>query len=116
MKASCNELSRQQTKLERKVASLKKYEDYLDTVIKANTEQYSDLQDIINRYKILVKSNDHLVRDHANMEQNLEKLKTDCAIFEKERNHEILQLNNEIKELQTTLEVKILFFYFIFFF
>ena len=106
----CKELLRQQQKLERKVTALMKYEDYLQSVIKSNADQYEDPTAIINRYKTLVKSNDHLVRDHNNLEQEFEKLKVECSTFEKDKNHEILQLNNEIKDLQKILEVKLTFY------
>ncbi len=105
LKINYQELQRQQAKLERKVTALKKYEDYLDSVIKSNQDQYNDPGEIIQRYKTLVKSNDHLVRDHTNLEQEFEKMKIECSSFEKEKNHEILQLNNEIKDLQKILEV-----------
>ena len=49
-------------KLEKKVSSLKKYEDYLDTVIKTHNNEFSDLGEILSRYKNLEISNEHLSR------------------------------------------------------
>lgn len=105
LKINCQDLQRQQDKLDRKVRALKKYEDYLENVKNSNQDQYNDPGEIIQRYKTLIKSNEHLVRDHSNLEQEFEKLKIECGTYEKEKNHEILQLNNEIKDLQKILEV-----------
>ena len=91
--------------MDRKVEALKKYESYLESVLKSHQDQYTNAGDIILRYKTLIKSNDNLVRDHSNLEQDFEKLKIECSSFEKDKNHEILQLNNEIKDLQKILEV-----------
>jgi len=106
LRISCTELQRQQAKLDRKVEALKKYESYLESVIKTHQDQYGNAGEIITRYKTLIKSNENLVRDHTNLEQEFEKLKVDCSSFEKDKNHEILQLNNEIKDLQKILEVE----------
>lgn len=108
LKIKCQELQRQQAKLDRKVEALKKYESYLESVIKSHQDQYGNAGQIIERYKTLIKSNDNLVRDHDELDQKLEKLKVECSSFEKEKNHEILQLNNEIKDLQKILEVDLL--------
>ena len=89
-----------------KVAGLKMYEEYLERVIKANPDQYQDMGEVLNRYKTLIKSNDHLERDHRSMEQEYERLKQESTLFEKERNHEILQISNDIKDLTKKREEK----------
>lgn len=53
-------LETDQKKLEKRIIALKKYDDYLDNVMKSNSEQYGDLQDILNRYKTLNTSNENL--------------------------------------------------------
>jgi len=40
------------------------------------------------------------------MEQDYEKLKVESTQYEKDKNHEILQLNNDIKDLTKKLEDK----------
>jgi cell division protein FtsL len=47
----------------------------------------------------LTDSNEKLVKEHKAMEKEYEKLKYESAQYEKEKNQEILQLNNEIKDL-----------------
>lgn len=72
------------------MAALKKYEDYLDSIIKAYPDQYPDLGEILNRYKTLTSSNENLVREHRMMEKDYEKLKIESTQYEKDKNHEIL--------------------------
>jgi hypothetical protein len=61
------------------VSALKKYEDYLDSIIKAYPDQYPDLSEILNRYKTLTSSNENLVREHRTMEKDYEKLKIEST-------------------------------------
>jgi predicted RNase H-like nuclease (RuvC/YqgF family) len=60
----------------------------------------------LDRYATLTNSNSKLVEEHQNMEKEFEKLKYESTQYEKEKNHEILQLNNDIKDLQKKLEEK----------
>lgn len=98
------ELQRNSAKLERKVNSLKKYEEYLDLVYKTYPDQYTDMNEIINRYKQLETSNKTLETNHAEIEKKLEKLRNEAQYFEKEMTNEILQLNNDIATLQKKKE------------
>lgn len=87
--------------------ALKKYEDYLESILKAYPDQYHDLQSILDRYMTLTSSNTKLVDEHKAMEREYERLKYESTQYEKERNHDILQLNNDIKEMQKKLEEKL---------
>ena len=49
------------------MSSLKKYEDYLDTVIRNHNTEFSDLGEIISRYKNLDISNRHLEKHHETL-------------------------------------------------
>ncbi|KRX03829.1 hypothetical protein PPERSA_04624 [Pseudocohnilembus persalinus] len=106
IKQQCEELNNYQTKLNLKVTSLKKYEAFLEQVIKQFPDQYTDLSDILSRYRILTNSNQNLQFEHNEKEKEYEKLKKDSIDFEKEQNQYILHLNNEIKELSKRLEEK----------
>ncbi len=99
IRQQCEELQEHQQKVERKVQNLKKYEEYLETVTKAYPDQYSDLTEILTRYNTLVKSNDHLQNMNKEKSEDLDCLKTEMFNYEKSKNHEILQLSNEIKEI-----------------
>lgn len=54
--------------LEEKVISLKKYEEYLETVRTAYNDQFPEIADILSRYATLKKSNNDLVRERKQME------------------------------------------------
>ena len=88
-----------------KLRSLRKYQEFLETVIKANPDHYQNAEEILTRYKTLVKSNEHLERDSKLMENEYERLKMESSQFEKERNNKILQLSNDIKDLAKKKEV-----------
>lgn len=86
----CDELLEHQTKLERKNISLKKYEEYLETVTKAYPDQYTDLSEILIRYQTLVNSNDNLQKMNREKNNQLDLLKQEMFSYEKSRNHQIL--------------------------
>ncbi|KAM3145342.1 hypothetical protein pb186bvf_002670 [Paramecium bursaria] len=93
-------------KLDKKVTSLKKYEEYLESISKNYPDQYHDLQAIIDRYNTLMGSNEKLVKEHQLIDSQLEKLKYESSQYEAQKNQEILQYNNEIKDFQKKLEEK----------
>jgi len=100
------DLQKNSSKLDKKVQALKKYEDYLESVIKAHSDQYSDQGELLKRHEVLEKSNQTL-RDHQmKLEEELERLRIDAAQFEKQKNEEILTLNNELASLTKDLDVK----------
>ncbi|CAK68257.1 unnamed protein product (macronuclear) [Paramecium tetraurelia] len=101
------ELEKKQQKLEKKVTSMKKYEEYLDSVAKQYPEQYHDMASILERHSTLSSQNQKLVEEHQSMEKEYETLKYILTQSEKDKSHEILQFNNDIKELQKKLEEKV---------
>lgn len=95
-----------QERLDRKVASLRKYEQYLEKVRSTYSDQYPEMPDILSRYQTLKKFNQNLLRDRDLMESEKERLKKDSSSFEKDMNQNILQLSNEIKDISKRLELK----------
>jgi len=98
------DLQKNSSKLDKKVQALKKYEDYLESVIKAHPDQYSDQGELLKRHEILEKSNKTLRDKQADLEVELERLRIDAAQFEKQKNEEILTLNNELATLTKDLD------------
>ena len=92
-----------QERFDRKVASLRKYEQYLEKVRSMYSDQYPEMSDILSRYQTLKKFNQNLLKDRDLMETEKETLKKESASFEKDMNQNILQLNNEIKDLSKRL-------------
>ncbi|EGR32008.1 hypothetical protein IMG5_098340 [Ichthyophthirius multifiliis] len=99
-------LQKQLQELEQKVQSLKKYEDYLESVMKAHGDKYPDMNEITGRYKKLNSSNQAFLDDNKKLEELQEQTKHEAMQFYKEKNQEILQYNNDIKDLAKKLEEK----------
>jgi hypothetical protein len=95
-----HELQKNATKLEKKVAALRKYEDYLENVAKQNSDQYTEQNDILTRYTTLEKANRSLKMNHQKKEQELAALRNEAAQHEKDKTNEILLLNTELAHLQ----------------
>ena len=68
------------------------------------TEDYHEIQDLLNRHKTLRGANDDLSRRQKDYEDLSEKQKDDFIKYMKERANEILNANNEIAFLQDKLE------------
>ena len=60
-----------------------------------NTDEYSELNDILSRYETLKKSNTKLNQRMQELESELEELKQTVANYEKDMKTQIMQLNNE---------------------
>jgi len=73
-----------QTRINLKVKAMKKYEAYLESVRDRNTDEYSELNDILSRYATLKKSNTTLTEKMQQLEKQLENLKTTVATYEKD--------------------------------
>jgi len=98
------DLQKNSSKLDKKVQALKKYEDYLESVIKAHPDQYQDQGELLKRHEILENSNKNLRDQQMKLEEELERLRIDAAQFEKQKNEEILTLNNELATLTKDLD------------
>lgn len=100
-----NKQKRYAEKIEKKVAALKKYDEYLAQVIAANQDQYQDINDLTQRYKTLEMSNKNLEQDQQKREADLERLRNETSKVDKEKTNQILLLNNEIAGLQQRAEM-----------
>lgn len=93
-------LMEKQGRINLKVNAMKKYEEYLESVKERNSDEYSELQDILARYKTLKDSNEKLNKKMAELERELDGLKNQVVKYEKDMKTDIMQLNNEIAQLQ----------------
>jgi len=57
-----------QDKFDRKISSLRKYEQYLEKVRSTYSDQYPEMSDILSRYQTLKKFNQKLLKDRDVME------------------------------------------------
>ncbi len=58
------------------------------------SDQYPEMNDILNRYQTLKKANNDLLRERETMEGSHAALKVESSNFEKEINQSILQISN----------------------
>ena len=89
---------------ESKVQSLAKNEDYLQRVVANNQEQYSDINDLLQRFKILQESNIRLKKEETGLEKRQKELNQQINEFVKEKNDKVMLLNNQIAGLQNELD------------
>ena len=92
------------TSLERDLARNKICHDYLTDVCGHATEDYHEIQDLLNRYKTLRTANDDLSQRQKEYDETKETTQDDFIKYVKERSNEILNANNEIAHLQDKLE------------
>jgi hypothetical protein len=88
------ELTKNQKRYQNKVAHFRKYEEYLEKVRNMYSDQYPEMQDILNRYQTLKKSNKDLIESRQKIEVDHETLKKKSLLEEKELSHKILTINN----------------------
>lgn len=85
----------------------KKYEDYLKNVVEevqTSSGDFSEIQDILDRYATLKKTNDDLLSQMQKNTKGHESRRTNYAQFMKKSGNEMLNMNNEIARLQKELE------------
>lgn len=103
------QLERQKLLFESKISQLQPYETYLQKVVEQNQDQYTDIRDLLQRFQTLQQSNKRLREHKEEVEQQLNSLNQEITAFEKNKNVDIMILNNEITNFQKqyeTLELK----------
>ena len=76
----------------------------LEMVQESVPEDYPEISDLLNRYKTLKDANLDLSQRQQDHEEMNEAKRIEFANFQKERQNEILNFNNEIASLQKQLE------------
>jgi len=90
--------------LKKQVAQNTKYQEYLNNVVEFVTEDYHEIQELLNRYQTLKDANHDLSDRQRAHEQENEDKRVSFSNFQKERANMILNANNEIASLQKKLE------------
>lgn len=83
-------------KISRKANMLRKYDEYLTSVINANQDQFQNLNELLMRHRTLQQSNEKLEHDRHRIERETEEVKSRMNTFEKEKANQILLLSNEL--------------------
>ena len=85
-----------------------KYQQFLNDVVEfvqtQGTEDFPEVQDLLNRYKTLRDANNDLNRRQVTHDVENENKRQEFSQFSKERTNEVLNRNNEIATLQKHLE------------
>jgi chromosome segregation ATPase len=90
-----------------KLSQNKKYRDYLKSVITishSTSDDYPEIQDILDRYKTLKSTNDDLLNYLKKNTQDHEASRSSFSQFTKKSGHEILNMNNKIAALQKNVD------------
>lgn len=82
-----------------------KYQQYLASVVDYASKDYAEIEDIINRSKVLHKYNQHLVAVQGLAEKEHDHLAVSYTSYAKDRSNEILNYSNELASLQKELEL-----------
>ena len=107
LEESCKKLQNHFTILDNKLKALKPYEDYLELVKTASQDQqYQEIKEIKKRHDTLHKSQLQLNKGYAEITKKYDDLRIESVQYEKDINNDIMQLNNEIKDLTKKLDVK----------
>ena len=81
-----------------------KYENFLEEVQKENTDEFQEVNDILTRYDTLVRENQKLDKDHYDLEQKLKQMKDNTNKYIKDKQTELLRLNNETTQQKAEFE------------
>lgn len=98
------ELKDKNEALEREVARMRKYEEYLERIKEKNSEDFPDITDILVRYDTLMNSYENLMKRRHHLEEDLQNVKKDRDQYEKKNKDDMMELNIEISKLQKDTE------------
>lgn len=89
---------------DKKITNLQKFEDFLRIIVQEHQDQYTDVGDFLQRFRVLEQNNKHLKKLQYNIEQKNNSLSLKLLSYEKNKLDQIMILNNEIANLQSNLE------------
>ncbi|XP_071656059.1 dynein axonemal heavy chain 9-like isoform X6 [Patagioenas fasciata] len=92
-------LKKEHQKLSSQVQKHSIFKNYLEDVVKISP-QFEDIQDVISRYKLLVRTRKDLQQSQEKDREMMEQAKVLLDQYEAEKAAEILQCQNELEQLQ----------------
>ncbi|XP_071655622.1 coiled-coil domain-containing protein 42-like isoform X1 [Patagioenas fasciata] len=92
-------LKKEHQKLSSQVQKHSIFKNYLEDVVKISP-QFEDIQDVISRYKLLVRTRKDLQQSQEKDREMMEQAKVLLDQYEAEKAAEILQCRNELEQLQ----------------
>lgn len=97
----------EEKELDEKLSNNKKYHCYLTSVInqaKVTSDDYTEIQDILDRYQTLKSTNDDLLSQLRKNTKDHEASRLSYTQFTKKSSNAILNMNNEIAALQKEMD------------
>ena len=91
-------------KIDRKVGTMKKFDDFLEVVRDQNQDEFGELQDIISRYAQLKSKNNELHAQQENYTLELDQKTKDLTTYIKDMETEKITINNRMGFQQQELE------------
>ena len=85
--------------MEMESAEVEKYKDFLEKVRQENSDEYSEIKDILARFAVLQKSKADLTEKQDALSKQLERKRTAVNEQESKLKSQILSLNSDIKGL-----------------
>jgi hypothetical protein len=82
-----------------------KFQRYLAAVVDYASKDYAEIEEILNRFRILVLANKDLLARQEMADAENDRLTVEYTNFAKERANEILNFSNQIASLQKELEL-----------
>jgi hypothetical protein len=92
-------------RIEAKVKKMKQYEEFLERVKELNSDDFSELKEILLRYNTLKESHETLKKTQKTTQSELDLVNTKMIAKQKEKNTQIMSLNNEIATQQKKFEL-----------
>ena len=85
-------------KIEKKVESMKKFEKFLEKVKDANPDEFSELIDILSRYKQLVAKNEELKLKQKKYADEHDNISSELSLFENQMEMKQTLINNRMSK------------------
>nr|XP_021138861.1 coiled-coil domain-containing protein 42 isoform X2 [Columba livia] len=92
-------LKKEHQKLSKQVQKYSIFKEYLEDVVKISP-QFEDIQDVISRYKLLVRTRKDLQQSQEKDKEMIKQTKVLLDRYEAEKEAETLQYQNELEQLQ----------------
>jgi hypothetical protein len=84
-----------------------KYQEFMENVVQNMTKFFPEVKDILNRFKTLSETNIDLSKKAQMSEEVAEDTRRDFTGYKKEKENDILNMNNAIAEKQVLMEHKV---------
>jgi hypothetical protein len=106
VQAKCTELQLQSAALTKSVNAKKIYEEFLEKVRNKHSEEFKDIDDILNRYNTLHFHKESMAKTKAELEKEIEELREHTAKYKKSTEDQIFDLETSISNMREDIELR----------